>query len=502
MINSGILDSFGRPVSTERVKMEKSSRFNPIANWTPEVLVRQLVAYAQGNISALSWVMEWLETHDEVIQTVAPKAKAAVSRHGYDIVLMDEIRPEQEQLAEDQKGIMQEFCQSIEVGDAVELDEAGGMRLLFQQIMDAYGKRYAAHHIIWRPGRTLSAEILKVPTWFFECKTGKLRFLPSTWASDGVSLEELGGRGAWMVSKGRGVMLAGCIARMFKQIPLQDWLTYCDRHGMPAFVGKTKAKKGTAEWNEMSTAVRSIGSEYGAVINADDLIDVMDLKGSGELPYEKLVDRMDRAQVMLWRGGDLSTISRSNGTGSNPQRDEADELDADNAEWVGETLNRHLTARVLEYHFGNAPQLVKIKLRTASRDNVKQDLEVASTFKAMGERISASWAAGKFGIVLADANDRAIGEPDAAPGPEPVPTAINAAPGKPADDLQEFRKALAADMQPLGDALLSAYQSKDVAAMTAALKVISKSLPERASEITELGSKLAAAMASAFITGN
>lgn len=497
----GILGPDGRPVSVDRVKMEKSSRFNPIANWTPEVLVRQLVAYDRGEIAALSRVMEWLETHDEVIQTVAPKAKAAVSRHGYDIVFVDEIRPEQKQLAEDQQGVMQEFCQSIQVGDAVELEEAGGMRLLFQQIMDAYGKRYAAHHIIWRPGRTLSAEIQKIPTWFFECKTGRLRFLPSTWATDGIDLDELGGRGAWMISKGRGVMQAGCIARMFKQIPLQDWLTYCDRHGMPAFIGHTKAKKGTSEWNEMSGAIRSIGSEYGAVVNTDDVIDVLDLKGSGELPYEKLVDRMDRAQVMLWRGGDLSTISRSNGTGSNPQSDEADELDADNSVWVGETLNRHLTARVMEYHFGSAPVLVKIKLRTATRDNVKQDLEVVKTFKDSGERVSASWASGKFGVVLAEDGDRALGEAVvAAPAPT-LPGVSNAQVKTPAPDadLQEFRKALAADMKPLGDALFSAYQSKDLGAMTAALKKISESLPELATDASELAATLTDSLLSAFL---
>jgi phage gp29-like protein len=410
-LESLIEDRRNSLLSADRIEMEKKTRFNPLENWTPEVLVRQLVAYARGEISALSWVMEWLETHDEVIQTVAPKAKAAVSRHGYDILLKQKIPAGLQGLAEDQQGKAREFFQSVEVGDALELEEVGGMRLLFQQIMDAYGKRYAAHHIIWRPGRTLSAEIVKVPTWFFEVKTGRMRFLPSTRVTDGISLDELGGRGAWMISKGRGVMLAGCIARMFKQIPLQDWLTYCDRHGMPAFLGKTKAKKGTPEWNEMSTAIRSIGSEFGAVVNVDDVIDVMDLKGTGELPYEKLVDRMDRAQVMLWRGGDLSTISRNSAVGSNPQSGEAALFDSDNAEWVSETLNRQLTSRVISYYFGeNAPALVELKLRTKIRDNVAQDLEVLKKFNSMGERTSAAWASRKFGVVLATSEERAIGE--------------------------------------------------------------------------------------------
>lgn len=506
----GILGPDGRPVSIDRVRQERSSRFNPIANWTPDVLTRQLVAYSRGEIAALSWVMEWLEVHDEVIQTVAPKAKAAVSRHGQDVVFKEEVTPEQKQLAEDQQGRVQEFYQSLKVGDAVDLEVAGSTRLLYQQVMDAYGKGYAAHHIIWQPGATLTAEILKVPAWFFEVKTGWLQFLPSTWSTDGVSLDTLGGRGAWMISRGRGVMLAGCIARMFKQIPLQDWLTYCDRHGMPAFLGKTKAKKGSTEWNEIYSAVGSIGSEFGAVVNVDDIIDVLDLKGTGELPYEKLVDRMDRAQVMLWRGGDLSTISRGNAVGSNPQADESDELDADNSEWVSETLNRNLTDRVVRYYFGDAPVLVKLKLRTKTRDNIKQDMDICTGFKAMGERISASWASDKFGIVLAEGEERALGETATPPPPAAatVPAAL-AAPvtpvnaGAPSGEqdkmMQDLRTALAKDMQPLGDALWQAYQTGDVPAMTAALKKISKDLPALAGDASALSDEMTSLMAAAWL---
>ncbi len=501
--SAGILDNFGRPVSAERVKIERSERFNPLANWGPEVLMRQLVAYQRGEIAALSWVMEWLETHDEVIQTVAPKAKAAVCRHGYDIALKDELRPEQKGMAEDQQGRVQEFCQNVQVGDAVDLEVGGGMRLLFQQTMDAYGKGYAAHHTIWRPGKTLSAEILKVPTWFFELKTGRMQFLPNSWANDGVPLDTLGGRNAWMISRGRGVMLAGAIARMFKQLPLQDWLTYCDRHGMPAFLGKTKAKKGSAEWNDMVTAIQSIGSEWGAVTNVDDIIDVLDLKGSGELPYEKLVDRMDRAQIMLWRGGDLGTISRDNGTGSNPQQDEADELDCDNAEWVSETLTRNLTDRVVKYYYGQAPVLVKLKLRTKSRDNVVQDLATTKAARELGCRISKPWFLGKFGIVEADAGEAALGDAPA-PAAAATTTALNAAAAVPESgaaeaQMQELRSALATDMQPLGDALWAAYQTGDLPALRGALKKISAAMPDYALS-SELESKLAGQMAAAFLS--
>lgn len=424
----GILGPDGRPVSAERVRLEKQTRFNPLRGWTPDVLVRQLEAYARGEIAALAWVMEWLEKHDDVIATVAPKAKAAVSRWGYDVLPKDELSADQRGMAEDQQGFLQGFYQSIETGDAVELEEAGGFRLLVQQIMDGYGKGYAAHHVIWNPSRSgLTARLVKVPTWFFEVTTGQLRFLPAAHATRGVALEELGGRNAWLISKGRGVLLAGVLARMFKQIPLQDWLTYCDRHGMPAFLGKTSAPKGSTGWSDMADAVAGIGAEFGAVINQGDVVEVLNLTGAGEVPYVALIDRMDRAQVMLWRGGDLSTISRANGTGSNPQQEDSDELDADNASWVSETLNRSLTVRALAWKYGPAaPILCELKLRTKTRDNLAAEITIVEKALAMGVRISPAWFTGKFGLVVADDQEPALGN-SPTPPPAAVPAAIPAA---------------------------------------------------------------------------
>ena len=495
---STILGPDGRPVSAERVKLEKAARFNPLRGWTPDVLVRQLEAYSRGEIAALAWVMEWLEKHDDVISTVAPKAKAAVSRWGYDILPKDEVTPEQKPLAEKQQAVLQQFYQSLKASDAMELEEAGGMRLLVQQIMDAYGKGYAAHHIIWTPAAgALTAELVKVPTWFFEVTTGRMRFLPSFSAQRGVELDSLGGRNAWMVSKGRGVMLAGVLARMFKQIPLQDWLTYCDRHGMPAFLGKTTATKGTSGWTEMRDAVAGMGSEFGAVINQGDVIDVLDLATTGEVPYVKLIDRMDRAQVRLWRGGDLSTMAMQDGVGGNAQMEDSDELDADNSAWVSETLNRHLTAQVISYTFGRtAPVLCELKLRTKTRDNLAAEILIVEKSKAMGVRISKSWFTNKFGVVEADASETALGE-SAAPA-MPATAAINTA-ASPDAAMQALRKALAADMQPLADALQAAYQEGDLPAMQAALKKISANLPDLAGDATALGGELASQMARAWL---
>jgi len=405
----GILGPDGRPVSAERVKIEKQTRFNPLRSWTPDVLTRQLEAWARGELGELAWVMEWIERHDDICQAVAPKAKAAVSRHGWEVMLREEISEADRGLAEEQKDALNGFYQRVEAGHAVEADERGGMRLLIQQVMDGYGKGYSAHHVVWKPdsARGLGAELVHVPLWFFEAKTGRLRFLENQWSLDGVDLDGMGGPGAWMISRGRGVMVACAIARMFKMIPLQDWLTYCDRHGMPGFIGKTTAKKGESGWEQMAGAVSSMGAEFGAVIKEGDSIEVLDLTASGQIPYPDLIDRMDRATVMLWRGGDLSTISRGGGSvGSNPQLEEQDDLDADNAAWVAETLDRQLSRQVLDYYFGpESPALAYLALRTKTRDDVRLDLAVVKAAREAGIELSRKWFVRKFGLVEADPED-------------------------------------------------------------------------------------------------
>jgi phage gp29-like protein len=515
---TGILDPSGRVVSAERVRLDKQTRFNPLADWTPDVLTRQLSAWARGDIKELAWVMEWLETHDDTISAVAPKAKSAVSRHGFDTVLVDEIPEGLEQLAEDQRGVLRNFYDAIEARHAIDLDMEGGFRLLVSQVMDGHGKGYATHHLVWkRTAAGLRLETVQVPLWFWEATEGALRFLPGIGASRGIDRNELGGPSAWMVARGRGVMTACAIARMFKQIPLQDWLTYCDRHGMPAFVGKTAAAKGSSGWNDLYDAVTNIGSEFGAVMNTGDSIDVLNLTSQGELPYEKLVDRMDRACVLLWRGGDLGTLSRDSGVGANPQGEETDDLDADNAAWVSETLDRNLSRRVLDYHFGSGvPQLAKLVLRTKTRENITQDLAVLQAFKGMGERVSRSWAAGKFNVVLADQGDEALGD-TAAP-----PATVRAAPAAPVDarnisaDYRALletslakavgvRTAVLAPIQPVIDRLAAASRDArmDDAAFLQLVEEAAESLPELfdPAQAAELADELEAALGTAVLQG-
>ena len=124
---------------------------NPTLHLTPAQLQLQLENFARGRISPLARTMEWIEEHDPMTASVAEKAKSAVTRHGYEVIKKQNVPDELSQLAEDQQQVVQNFYDNIEVHDAEDLDECGGLRLLLKQMMKAFGQRYAMHHLIWKP---------------------------------------------------------------------------------------------------------------------------------------------------------------------------------------------------------------------------------------------------------------------------------------------------------------------------------------------------------------
>jgi phage gp29-like protein len=275
-------------------------------------------------------------------------------------------------------------------------------------MMDAIGKRYAVHEIIYQVpekntsgGFLLSAEFRFVPLWFFENRHGHMQFLEQEGSLEGIALEE----GSWMVTHGDGLMEACSIAYLFKHLPLRDWLVYCERNGMPGVKGITNAQPGTEEWENAKSAVESFGAEFNALMTTGTQIEAIDLTSRGELPYPPLVDRMDRAMSALWRGSDLSTLSRSSGTGASLQGDECILLEEDDACTISGTLNQQVDTHVLRYLFGKEPIKAYIKLIPKTRRNLQEELRIYRELYDMGITFSAEKVRENFGIPIPHADE-------------------------------------------------------------------------------------------------
>jgi hypothetical protein len=240
----------------------------------------------------------------------------------------------------------------------------------------------------------MTAHFQFVPLWYFEGTTGRLRLLPTPGATVGEELAER----QWLVTAGDALMIACSRAFVFKHQPLQAWLDYAKNFGFPGLRGITSAARGTPEFAEMEEALALFMKQLSVVMNSSESIDVLDLKGHGTPPFADLVERMDRVMAALWRGADLSTISRDRGYGASLQEEEAQLLEEDDARTLSEHLNATIDRWVLDMLFGrNVEALARVKILVTPEERTPQDLAVDQFLVSHGAKLSITEALERYG---------------------------------------------------------------------------------------------------------
>jgi phage gp29-like protein len=369
-------------VSADVVQLALRSRFNPLRGLTPQLLSVHLDNFLLGFVAYAALVWDQIEKRDDVIRNVASKRKKALARFKRQSFHMDD-SPEAELHAQ----ALDEFYDNLTVVNALDENERGGFPLLVRQMMDAVGKYYAVHEIVWRPGEVLSAELRFVPLWFFENRSGRLQFLKlPLGGANGEPLED----GGWMITKGDGIMEACSIAYMFKNMPLKDWVAYSDKYGTPGVLGQTNAAKGSEAGEALKAAVAAFGQNWsGVVYGADgsvkEPISLITARGEGTLPFPPLVERMDRALASLWRGSDLSTMSADN-QGASVQDGESDILLQDDAAMISETLHIYIDRWVIWQKFGTSARAYS-KIVIPDSRNIDLDLRIDELLLKAGARM-------------------------------------------------------------------------------------------------------------------
>jgi phage gp29-like protein len=177
---------------------------------------------------------------------------------------------------------------------------------------------------------------------------------------------------------------------------------------MPGVKGVTDAIPGSAQWEAARNAVEDFGAEFSALMSQGTNIEAIDLSIKGNLPYAGLVDRMDRAISVLWRGSDLSTLSRSSGTGASLQGDETTILLEDDANMISETLNEQVDRYVIRYLFGNVTPKAYIRLITAKSANGKDEIAIYRTLYEMGIPLAIEDIREKFGLPTPSSDENVL----------------------------------------------------------------------------------------------
>jgi phage gp29-like protein len=486
-------------VSLEALRTLRQQRYNPLRNFRPEKLVSILENWEIGHLRDGALLFETIADRDDTIKSVKPKREKEVSQLDRQVTAL----PGSGTRGDEDREILEDFWNTVRTVNAYDRNERGGFRRLVKQMMSATSYRYAAHHIVWRPrAGKLRATFEFVPLWLFENRTGTLRYLSNPWATEGDLLDP----SEWMITCGDGLMIACSIGYLAKRSAFNDWLVFSEKFSVPGILGRTSAKKDSPEGQAMRAAVETFGHDWTGVIYGDDgthekPIEIIQAAGNPSgMPMPAVVERVDRKFAALYRGADLSSMSSGpsgEGAGASLQGKEKEILLADDAETINETL-AEVSRMVIEWHRGRgAEPQAKVELIVPTDEDEKFYLESVTAVKGMGVRVSKDAVLERLGVQEADADEIALGET----APPARLEMTNAMDNEALSEwLNEVRSALAADLQPLGDALAQAMSFGDLPAMQAALRKISADMPSFAGEADALSAVLTEQFTSALLS--
>lgn len=369
-------------ISSDRVEWEISSFGNPMMWLNPQRLRMALDSFQYGDLSSAAKIFDAIARRDDFTRTVVAKRKGAISALDWDITPVGD-NPE---ASKKHSEVLTKFFENIEVTHAIDRNRKGCVGMLVEQMLDALGSKFSVHEINWRTSTEgLHAELRFVPLWFFENRTGKLRFLETPSAATGVEMKD----GEWLVCvHDVALMEATAIVYFAKNCAWKDWLVFSERFGFPLVKGETDSPVNSPEWNTFYNALASVRNGNFILSSTQSKVELLQATGTGS-PFEKIVTLSNRAISSLWRGSDLGTMSSQDGAGASLQGDETAVLENSDATMIEEAIEHNLTHRVIEYWFGRGVKpAAKFILQRTDRTNIKDYLAVVERAARLGIEIA------------------------------------------------------------------------------------------------------------------
>ena len=408
----------GTDISQQRVMQYLLARFNPIRGLTPRLLATYLEQHDLGFIRWMALVFNKIRERDDAISAAMIAREAKPADMGWEIVVEDESDE-----ATAHKAALEYFYKNLSVTQCLDQNQRGGVSLMIRQMMRAVGDKFAVHEVVWVPGPNgLSAEVRFVPLWFFENRTGQLRFLPYELALQGVPIEP----GGWMVHMAEGLFPSLSILYLYKQMGLKGWVAYMDKFAIPFLHAKTMADYESTEWNSLVSAMQNFASDGGIVTKSTTELNPIVMGSQGEAPHAPFCDRMDRAIARVVRGGDLSSMSKGGGgssgsgggvVGANPQMDNETMLAKADAERISETCQFYLDRWVINYKFGEGVQpKARFVIQPPQEIDVQREILVDQFLLSIGFPMALSELGQRYERQMADPSETIA----QAPAPKPA----------------------------------------------------------------------------------
>lgn len=461
----------------------KQQRVNVLPGVTARGLASLLDGFDRGLLKTTALAWDEMIERDETLSVCVPKYIDQVSSQPWDVLIGEEVPDELQEEAKRHQAALKHFYSNLGYEDALDRNFESDIEMVIRRTIQARFYRYSAQRIIWQPSVDgLTAVIRYCNLALFDNTTGKLR-----WAGvDGVTPgQEITDPENWLIAASdRCLMKALSICYIFKRLPLQDALNFCQRFGIPAVHGETQARPGSKEWDRFVDALKSFANDLTIATTLGDKFNILDNKASnGEQVFGWIIESMKRAMVTIALGSDLKTMSRENGAGASLQGDDGDLMTAAGCRFVTGTFNRQLDKRIIADQFGaGVKPLAFFKLIPPQNQDVKMEMEVDKHVTSLGVKLSVEDVAERFNrthdesqVATPPAAKTTPVTPPAAPA-SPLATAANEATATlqrlENSERASFAAATRRDVQPLIEALLPLNAAQGADATRNALHAI------------------------------
>ena len=310
-------------------------------------------------------------------------------------------------------------------------------------ILDVLGKGYSITEIDWQnQGATWLPVALerRDPRWFqfdrIDGRTLRLRDIANP--VDGLPLTP----GKFIVCAGgakSGLPIRGGLARsaayayLFHNFSLRDWVTFCERYGMPLRLGRYHEGALPGDIDILFSAVRGLGADAAAILPKGMEIEFPEIKSasaSADL-WEKLLAYLDAQVSKLVIGQTLTADSGKGGSGSFALGKVHNEVRIDilraDAKAVCTALNRDLVKIVVDLNFGPQEAYPALRLPVDEPEDMVALAGNLKTLVELGQPVAANWVSDKFAIPLPEEGEAVLGKPAAPANPSPPDPALQRA---------------------------------------------------------------------------
>lgn len=421
-----IVDQFGRPIDSGRLKQEPQTAAlrmlhetfatHPSRGLTPPKLASILEDAERGNLIAQSDLFEDMEEKDAHIFAEMQKRKNALINIPWDIAPPENASAQEQKQAE----LTKELLKSIPDFEDILFDA-----------LDAIGKGFSCQEIEWQLlGRSWVPKAIcwRPPSWFQVSQKDQNALRLRDNSAEGAELRPFG----WIVHRHKAK--SGYIARaglhrvlswpyLFKNYSVRDLAEFLEIYGLPLRLGMYPSGASEKEKATLLRAVIGIGHNAAGIIPTGMQIDFKEAAKGQHDPFQAMMDWCERSQSKAILGATLTSqadqSSNTNALGNVHNEVRHDIRDSD-ARQIASTLSRDLVyaVAVLNIPGINPQRAPRFVFDNGEAEDLALFSEAVPKLVGVGMRVPAKWAHEKLRIPEPLGDEQVLKAP-AQPAPLP-----------------------------------------------------------------------------------